>query len=251
MKFIYIGRNTRLNTIIVLVALIVLWALYYVAKSPEKVGIYGSIATFVLSGFTLIVLFMTWDVYKELLKVSKQTLSFTRTQTSFNLYFDNYKLFDELSKRNTSIVLINEIADELTPFFKNMTFVTIHIDYINILKNFPKVGSHYEQDIHYDLVFKRFNAKIQSFIDIVFNEIVRLKTDNNLTTDNKITLIDLYRNFVLSDYISLCKDLIQNKEWFDSNVLPPAEISNLLKCNTKERIVFDTDRFLKLYYEIY
>lgn len=235
---------------IIVIAILTLCVIVYIFCNPGNAQIFGILGTVMFSGITVIVLYMTWSIYREILEVSKHTLKFTKNQTSFNSYFDNFKLFDDLSKRNTSIVLIGEIDDELVAFFKNMTFITIHIDYINILTNFPKVthGLNRERDIKYENVFKRFNYKIQSFINIIYDEIVKIKTDSNLTDTNKTTLIDLYNNFVLSDYINLSKDLIQNIEM--NKGLPPTEIPDYLKCNYNNRSIFDIEEFLKLHYEV-
>jgi hypothetical protein len=202
-----------------------------------------------MSTFTAFILLLTVFIYYRILNTTEETLSFTKRQTSFNLYFDNYKLFDDLSKRSTSIVLIDEIDDEFVPFFKNMTFITIHIDYINILQNFPGAVSHYIHDFNYEIVFKRFSHKIQSFINIINDEVIKIKTDSNLIDANRTTLLELYRNFILSDYINLCRDLIQNMGMFEFG-LPPTEVKNLLKCNLSNRNIFDVKEFLKLYYFI-
>ncbi len=246
--FVSLHRERVIWAVDIIILLVIVIVIRLVSN-PEKLGLYTAIGTLVFSGISALLLLITAVIYKSLLEVTEQTLAFTKTQTSFNRYLDNYKLFDELSKRSTSIVLNSEI-NEGTPYFKNMTFISIHFNYINILQQFPGIGSSYVRDINYELVFKRFNAKIQSFIDTIFNEIVKINTDPNLSDISKTTLLDLYRNFVLSDYMGLCKDLIQNIEWFDGEALPPTEISNLLKCNTKDRIVFDTDKFLKLYFEV-
>ena len=222
----------------------------YLNNNPNEVAFLNAFAAIIMSTFTAFILLLTVFIYYKILTTTEETLSFTKRQTCFNLYFDNYKLFDDLSKRNTSIVLINEIDDEFIPFFKNMTFITIHIDYNNILQNFPKAGSHNIHGTNYEIVFKRFNHKIQSFINIINDEVIKIKTDSNLTDANRTTLLELYRNFILSDYINLCKDLIRNLDWFTGNVLPPMEITNLFKCNSQNRIVFETEQFLKLYFEV-
>jgi hypothetical protein len=129
--------------------------------------------------------------------------------------------------------------------FENMSFDSIHFKFINILQQFPMETN----DLRYEISFRRLMSKIQPFIDLLYDEINKIINSNNLTTDQKINLINLYRIFILSDYINLCHDISQNKEMFDSEILPPTEISDLLKCNRKG-INLDPMAFLKLYYEI-
>ncbi len=83
----------------------------------------------------------------------------------------------------------------------------------------------------------------------MLDEITKIKFDNNLLADQRVSLINLYKNFILYDYINLSKDLIQNKE-INEQGLSPAEIPDYLKCNYNNRNVFDIGQFLKLYYEI-
>ena len=244
MKYIF-------QTLVVICIGLFLVTLYFLIHPPQT-GLINNILTDLLSSVTIVVLLFTLQTYiklvevsKETLKVSKDTLSFTKTQTSFNSYFDNYKLFNELSKRETSIVLKEELYTEEKTFFENMTFETIHLHYVNILGNYPLETN----KIDYEVVFKRFNSKIQSFIDVLNNEIVRIKNDIDLNEEQKINLIDLYKNFLLSDYINLCKDLIKNRQ-IDENELLRLLIPNYLKCNSTGRIIFDIDSFLKLYYQL-
>ncbi|HVN58957.1 MAG TPA: hypothetical protein VMT63_11705 [Bacteroidales bacterium] len=206
----------------------------YLFIIEHKTEFVFNLTSILYSGISIMVLVFTLFVYEKLLKVSEQSLTFTKRQTSFNSYFDNYKLFDDLSKRKTSIVLEDDLIGypEIVPFFESMTFNTIHINYLRILENFP-VETHY---LKYELLFKRFNEKTQSFIQILYDEIARINTDNNLNSNQRNTLLDLYKNFILFDYINLCKDIIKNND--------------LLKCNPQDKIVFDTDKFFKLYFEL-
>lgn len=245
-SYISITEGTRLKIIIGLVFLIMFWAIYNVGLYPEKTGINSNLIAILLSGITVIALFMTLNTYNELLEVSERTLSFTKRQTSFNSYFDNFKLFYELSKMKTDKVYDQEVYDEPYYFFDSLTFDTIYFNYIHILELFPKAQNVREK---YEMVFQRFNYKIQSFINIIYNEIVKIKTDNNLSNEQKISLVDLYKSFVLFDYINLCKDLINNMEW-NKHGLPPTEIPDYLKCNYNNRNIFDIDKFIILYNEI-
>lgn len=219
---------------------------------PPSSGIINNTLTNILSLVTILILLLTLQTYikivevsKETLRVSQDTLSFTKNQTSYDSYFDNYKLFNELSKRKTDVLYEGELLfTDHIDYFKDMTFENIHFNYMEILKNFPTNPI----DMKLELVFKKFNHKVQSFINVLLREITRIKSDGNLTSEQKTILITLYRNFILSDYYNLSSDLVKNKEWFDSDLLPPIEITNLLKCNSNNRKVFDITEFLKLYY---
>lgn len=152
---------------------------------------------------------MTLKTYTEILKVSEQTLSFTKTQTAYNSYFDNFKLFLELSKMKTDKVRAGMLDDQVNTAFDELTFATIQRHYLYILENIPDVNR-LEARTWYELTFKRFNNKIQSFTEMLLYEILKIKADSNLSFSHKLTLINLYKNFIMMDYIYLCKDLIQN-----------------------------------------
>ncbi|TAL71234.1 MAG: hypothetical protein EPN88_05810 [Bacteroidetes bacterium] len=239
-----VGGKKAISFGIVAVSFLMLILLILIIINPESSNLIGLIGTIILTGVTAIVLFLTLQTYIEILRVSEQTLSFTKTQTSFNIFFENFKYFDDLSKR-----IIPFISDgglyEMEKHFENMSIDSIHFKFINILKQFPTETN----DMRYEISFRRLMSKIQPFIDLLYNEIIKIINSNNLTTEQKINLINLYRIFILSDYSNLCHDVSQNKEMFDSNILPPTEISDLLKCNRK-RINLDPVAFLKLYYEI-
>jgi len=128
------------------------------------------VAEMVIPFCSLVVIYMTWVIYKRILRVSEHTLLFTKNQTSFSSYLDNFKLYNELSKRKVSIVLEGELYCDQIFYFENMTFETMHINYMNILKYFPLVNKNHDET-NYEFVFKRFNYKIQSFLDILYNEI--------------------------------------------------------------------------------
>lgn len=129
--------------------------------------------------------------------------------------------------------------------FENMSFDSIHFKLINILQQFPNETN----DMRYEISFRRLMSKIQPLIDLLYDEVNKIRNSSNLTAEQKTNLINLHRIFILSDYINLCHDIAQNKEMFDSDILPPTEITDLLKCNRK-RINLDPVAFLKLYYEI-
>ncbi len=95
--------------------------LIYSLLDPKGVESFSDLYSVIFSGITVLVLILTLNTYKELLKVSENTLSFTKTQTSFNFYIDNYKLFYELSKIKTDKVYENELFDEPSNFFENLT----------------------------------------------------------------------------------------------------------------------------------
>lgn len=244
------GKNSILaGIIIVSVLMSILIILLFL--NPESVNLIGAIGTITLTGVTAIILFLTLQTYSDLLKVSEQTLSFTKIQTSYNSYFDNYKLFNELSKQKTDILLEGELYSDISPFFVNMTFNTIYINYKTILENYPERGPMSTRI--FDRIFTRFNNKIKSFMSIIHSEIIRIKKDNNLTEEQKENLIDLYKSFMLFDYINLSIELIANIQKQSDGIKGLGDFigkGNLLKCNSPEQTVFDPDLFLSLYYEV-
>jgi hypothetical protein len=213
-------------------------------------SLFSSIENLLIPLFSLGVLLLTYRIYTKILKVSENTLAYTKSQTSFNIYLDNFKLFNELSKRKVAIVLEGELLPEQKTLFENMTFESIHLHYIEILKAFPSLNNHINRttDINYEIVFRRFNYKVQSFINILYDEIKKIQGDNNISESQKVNIINLYKIFLLFDYIGLSKDLIQNMN-LHKDILPPTYIPDLLKCNTV-RNNFDIEQFLKLYNEI-
>jgi hypothetical protein len=223
----------------------ILFFIFYLFQIHKVEMLFNSVSI-LYSAITVILLFLTVRVYRELLEVNERTLSFTKTQTSYNFYFDNYKLFYELSTLKTDKVYDKEAFDEAFNCFDSLTFASIHFNYIRILELFPKI---LDVRMNYELVFNRFNYKIQSFIDILFDEIIKIKTDENLSLNQKVALINLYKNFIIHDYINLCKDLIQNKE-LNEHGLSPSGVPDYFKCNYNNRNIFNIEKFLKLYYEI-
>jgi hypothetical protein len=201
------------------------------------------------SALTLIALLLTLNIYKGLLEVSERTLSFTQNQSSFSSYLDNFKLFYELSKQKTDILSQGDLQSDARSFFENLTFNTIHLNYINILMNFPD----FEVFPKYDNTFKRFNNKIKAFINIIYEELLRIKEDKNLNNEQKLNLLELYKGFVLSDYINLSRDLLDNIQKQKDNIKDLRDLVNrgdLLKCNKPGNLVFDVDSFLVLYFEV-
>ena len=192
---------------------------------------------------TLGILVATFIVYYKLLMVSNRTLKFTKSQTSFNLFFDNFKLYNDLSKKKMGIVLDGELFSDQKPFFENLTFENIHINYLKILENFPLEGD----TIKYTLVFKRFNFKVQSFLNTVLRELVRINKDNDLNGNDRATLFHLYRDFLLYDYLNLCSDLIKNKEVHELKEVK-TDLPKYLICNDNGRAIFDVQDFLFLYF---
>lgn len=219
------------------------------------------LVTLILSGITVIVLLLTLKTYSKILKVSEDNLSFMKRQTTFNSYFDNYKLFTDLSKRKTDIIYHNDYIDKLyLPYFENLTFDTLYTNYKNILINYSSlsfsidprtVGIRNPAYVNYKKVFLRFNSKIQSFIDIIYIEILKIRDDDNLTDEQKGTFVELYSNFILFDYINLANELDDEIEKHKSE---PILMSDLMQCNNhseKEKsLEFDIEDFLFLYYEL-
>lgn len=230
--------------------------------NPDSINFIGVIGTIILTGVTAIVLFLTLQTYGDLLKVSKQTLTFTKTQTSYNRCLDNYKLFNELSKRKTSLVYSNEfIYSDHRPYFENLTFETLDINVRNILHNYSalalktetgrEVISRTPSHINYKNVFLRFSSKIQAFINMIHREILNIRDDEDLTDNQKLSLVELYSNYILFDYLNLAEEL--DKE-IERHKKEPILFSDLLQCNSHtekvESLEFDVADFLFLYYEL-
>lgn len=225
-----------------LISLFISFMTILVFIKPESANLIGTISTITLTGLSVIVLFITLKIYIQILNVSEQTLSFTKTQTTFNALFDNFKYFDDLAKR--PIPMIPELI-EMENDSDSMAFYNVHFKLLKMLKEFPNNKS----DNPYESSFRTFVNKIQSLIDILYDEIYQIRNSENLSAAQKNNLINLYRSYILNDYIKLCPELIENKKMFESDILPPIEIYNLLKCN-KHRINIDIDAFLKLYFEV-
>jgi Leucine-rich repeat (LRR) protein len=73
--------------------------------------------------------------------------------------------------------------------------------------------------------------------------------DLKLANEDRVTLLDLYENFLLFDYINLCHDLKQIDEMKKQGDMPDY-ITNFAKVNSKGKTVLDIDRFLVLYKEL-
>lgn len=205
-----------------------------------------SIKDLIIPLFNLAVLIVTFIIYIRLLNVSKQTLKFTKSKTSFNIYLDNFKLYNEISKREIGIVILdNELQETQRRLFENISLENIHFAFLQILENFPLK----EKNVEYGNVFNRFNAKVQSFIDTIKQEIVKINSDEDLTIEDKTTLIALYTNFLLYEYINLCTDLVQNRE-INEQGLSPSFVPDYLKCNYNNKKIFDIENFLTLYKEL-
>jgi len=135
------------------------------------------------------------------------------------------------------------IFEELREPFDNLTFENIHFNYWQILLNYPKEG---KTLVDYSNVFKRFNEKVQSFLDILHKELKGIQEDNDISEKDEIKLKFLYQDFLLYDYIKLSFDLKLNKE-LNEKALSPTEIPDILKCNYNNKMNFDVDKFLTLY----
>lgn len=192
---------------------------------------------------SLFVLVVTAVIYYRLLRVSNKTLKFTKTQTLFNTYFDNFKLFNDISKRQIGYVLEGELFSDYRGPFDNLTFENIHSNYWQILLNFPREG---KPLVDYSNVFKRYNEKVQSFLDILQKELINILEDKDLTENDKIKLKFMYEDFLLYDYIKLSYDLKLNKE-LNEQGLTPTEVPDILKCNYNNKNNFDADKFLALF----
>lgn len=209
---------------------------------PTSANLIAAVSNITLTGVSVIVILLTLKIYIQILNVSEQTLSFTKSQTTFNTFFDNFKFFDDLAKR--PIHMMPELI-KMENDSEIVTFYNVHYKLFNILKGFPNNKS----DNPYESSFRTFVNTIESFVDILYNEIYQIRNSENLSLVQKNNLINLYRSFILIDYIKVCPELINNKKMFESGILPPIEITNLLKCNTY-RMNMNADAFLKLYYEI-
>lgn len=178
--------------------------------------------------------------------ISILNLSYIKKQTSINSYnsfISNYKLYDELSKRKIDFINTSEIDNLVFPYFESLTFSNLYKNYIGILNGYSppyliEVGNNSLKE--FQEVFFRFNNKIQSFLNLIKNEIEEINKKGNLSLNQKSLLVNLYINFVLSDYMNLSKELIRN--------------SDLLKCNDYKdpdsSLKFNTDSFLSLYNEL-
>jgi hypothetical protein len=206
--------------------------------------------SFILSGITVLVLIMTLNTYKDLLKVSERTLSFTKTQTSLDSYYNKYKLFDDLSKREIRVgteIRFVQIPDNL-----DLTFDNIQTVYVKLLTNFTVVSLFELGKVNeYKAIFSKINSKFQSFIDLVNKEICFLKKDEHIDRDQKQLVIDLYKNFILADYLIISKDL---NEELKKKETQPTYLSDLLQSisnvDQNNNLDFNPEVFLSLYYEV-
>ena len=99
------------------------------------------------------------------------------------------------------------------------------------MKRFPVETT----DMKYRLVLKRFNSKILDFIEMLIDETYQIGTDDNLSLNQKKKLFNLYRNFVMRDYINLSKDLLNNTDLYENRI---------------PKDVFDINLFAELLYEM-
>jgi hypothetical protein len=205
---------------------------------PVK-GVLTSIIQIASSGIITLTLILTLQTYirinevsKETLKVSKETLEFAKIQSSFNTYFDNYKLYNELANRKIDILHEGELLfPDQIELFENLTFENIHYNFLEAVKRFPVETT----DMKYRLVLKRFNSKILDFIEMLLDETYQIGTDDNLSLNQKKKLFNLYRNFVMRDYINLSKDLLNNTDLYENRI---------------PRDIFDISHFAELFYEM-
>jgi hypothetical protein len=185
-------------------------------------GVLNSIIQITSPAITTLTLILTLQAYirinevsKETLKVSKETLEFAKIQSSFNTYFDNYKLYNELAKRKIDILHEGELLfPDQIELFENLTFENIHYNFLEAVKRFPVETT----DMKYRLVLKRFNSKILDFIEMLIDETYQIGTDDNLSLNQKKKLFNLYRNFIMRDYINLSKDLLNNADLYENRI---------------------------------
>jgi hypothetical protein len=229
--------KTNLYVLIAIFGVIVLVQIWLVIYPIA--GVLNSIIQITSPAITTLTLILTLQVYirinevsKETLKVSKETLEFAKIQSSFNTYFDNYKLYNELAKRKIDILHEGELlfSDQIE-LFENLTFENIHYNFLEAVKRFPVETT----DMKYRLVLKRFNSKILDFIEMLVDETYQIGTDDNLSLNQKKKLFNLYRNFVMRDYINLCKDLLNNTDLYENRI---------------PRDIFDINPFAVLLYEM-
>lgn len=239
-----VGGKTAITFGIVIVSCLMVFLVIFINIYPKSVNLIGVIGTLLLTGVTAIILFLTLQTYVEILRVSEQTLSFTKTQTTFNTFFDNFKYFDDLSKRKIPFASEGGL-NEMEKHFENLSFDTIHFNLLTILQNYPRESN----NTAYEKSLNRLSSKIQPFIETLNDEVQKISNNCDLSIEQKINLINFYKVFILSDYINLCGVLIQNKEMFNSEMLPPIEITDLFKCN-RRRINFDPEKFFKLYFSV-
>ncbi len=204
--------KTNLYVLIAVFGVIVLVQIWLVIYPIA--GVLNSIIQITSPAITTLTLILTLQVYirinevsKETLKVSKETLEFAKIQSSFNTYFDNYKLYNELAKRKIDILHEGELlfSDQIE-LFENLTFENIHYNFLEAVK--------------------RFNSKILDFIEMLVDETYQIGTDDNLSLNQKKKLFNLYRNFVMRDYINLCKDLLNNTDLYENRI--PRDIFDII-----------------------
>jgi len=239
-----IGGKKAITFGIIMVSIVMFFFVLLIIFNPQSANILGIISTIELTGITAIILFLTLQAYVTIIEVSEQTLSFTKTQTTFNTFFDNFKYFDDLAKRKTLFASDGGLF-EMEKHFENISFDSLQTNLIDILKHFPKKT----KDARYEISFRKTITNIQSLIDIIYDEVQRIRNSNYLSDEQKTNLITLYKIFTASDYINFCHLLVLNIEFFDNEKLPHTQINNLLNCN-KNKINLDPKTFLKLYYEI-
>jgi hypothetical protein len=213
-------------------------------------GVLTSIIQIASSGIITLTLILTLQTYIKIKDVDKETLEFTKTQTKFNSYFDNYKLFDDLSRRK--LVFERDVKYFSMPSKSDLSFENIRNVYIDLLVGYSAAELIESNRVkEYKEAFSHINLKYQSFIDAILNEIKEIKKDDSLYPSQRKTLIDLYRNFILFGYIILSSDIeveIKNK-----NAKPP-NLSELLHSisytDVNLNLEFNPDNFLSLYREI-
>lgn len=179
------------------------------------------------------------------LVISIKNLSFIKKQTSINSYnsfISNYKLYDELSKRKIDFISTSEIDRLVFPYFESLTFSNMYKNYVEILGGYSppyliEIGNNSLKE--FQEVFLRFNHKIQSFINLIKNEIDQISKNQNLLHGQKSILIDLYSDFILSDYMNLSKELTSNPKLLECINNYPGNSLN-----------FDIINFLSLYKEL-
>jgi len=141
-------------------------------------------------------------------------------------------LYNELAKRKIDILHEGELlfSDQIE-LFENLTFENIHYNFLEAVKRFPVETT----DMKYRLVLKRFNSKILDFIEMLIDETYQIGTDDNLSLNQKKKLFNLYRNFIMRDYINLSKDLLKNTDLYENRI---------------PRDIFDINLFAELLYEM-
>jgi hypothetical protein len=225
---------------------------------PGQIGTLEKVISNSVSIFTLIILLFTLQTYMDILSVSKETLSFTKRQNAYNMHLDNYKLFNDLAKRNINILYSSDgIYAQYKKYFENLTFDTIYSNYKHIIQNYNVLALERDQKrevagrtpshLIYKSVFTRFNNKVSAFIDALTNELTKVRDNDELSYHQKVTLIQLYANFILSDYLHLAVKLNEEiTRHENSSILT----SDLLQCNNfgskQDNLEFDVEWFLIL-----